>query len=206
MRLDDPRTDQLRIACLLLVACTGEHGDRLVTLLRADVAMQARQRRLLPALRDARVEQVLEAAEHRLPEIEERQRQLPTQLQAVLLVARGADENVEVAADQRIGRSAAQLLELGDRRPEIRLLALEDARLEIEHFGVVTFDTERGGALGVVTRHDVEQDLRVTIALFDPARLGRERSRRGERDDQYRSSKHGSSPQAWRQIGKLVRC
>ena len=94
--------------------------------------MQARQRRLLPALRDARIEQILEAAEHRLPDVEERQRQLPVQLQRVLLVARGADENVEVAADQRIGRSAAQLLELGDRRGEIRLLALEDARLEIE--------------------------------------------------------------------------
>ena len=61
LRLDDPRTDQLRVACLLLVARASQHGDRLVTLLRADVAMQARQRRFLPALRDARVEQILES-------------------------------------------------------------------------------------------------------------------------------------------------
>ena len=108
----------------------------------------------------------------------------------LFLVARGADENVEIAADQRIRRTAAQLLEPGDRRCEIRLLALGEPRLEIEDLTVVAFHAEGGSAFGVVARHDVEQDLRVAIALLDPARARCERSRRDERDDQYRSSKH----------------
>jgi hypothetical protein len=124
----------------------------------------------------------------------------------MLAVARRADEDVEVAAHQRVGGGRSQLLQLRNCSLQVRLLPLENARLQVEHFGIVTFDAERRGALGVVARHDVEQDLRVAIALIDPARLRCKCSRRDECDDQYASSKHETSPEVVRQIGKLMRC
>ena len=103
--------------------------------------------------------------------------------------------------------AAALSPSVGDGGGDVCFLPLDHTRLEIEHFPVVALDTERACGFRVVARHHLEQDLRVTIALFDPARLRRECGRRSERDDQYSSSKHVLLPLWWNTANrKMVRC
>ncbi len=121
LELDRPGAGQTGGREPLLEAGAGELGDRRVAFFGAGVAAQARQRRRVALLADARIEQSVEAAEEHLPEIEVRQHQATVELRGVTLVAGRGQQDLQVLAHARIGGRGELRLEVARDRCEIRL-------------------------------------------------------------------------------------
>ncbi len=160
-----------------LVEAVAQHGGGLVGERRrprrqAGVLAQPHQRRRVPLLGHAVVEQGADAVEDRLRQVEDRQEDAALQLDVLGHLLRLGEHDVEVLQHRRVALGGAPALQLGgglgDGAQELRV-TVERQR---EDLLVEPLDAEGARLLRREARLGGEQDLGVRVAALDPSRLG----------------------------------